>query len=257
MPATDLPLLIEAAEAAGHIAARYWQADPETWDKPGHQGPVSEADYAIDTMLRDTLLAARPNYGWLSEETEDGPARLGREHVFIVDPLDGTRAFLNGDRSFAHALAVAERGQITAAVVFLPLRDKMYSATRGGGAHLNGVQLRASGRHDLTGANVLTAKPALDPEHWRADVPEIRRSLRPSLAYRLCLVAEGRYDAMITLRDSWHWDIAAGDLICAEAGAQVTDRKGQPMRYNASTPRAAGVIAANPALNAAILGQLA
>lgn len=257
MPARDLALLTTAALEAGKLARRYWCRDPRTWEKPGHQGPVSEADLAIDRMLRQMLTAARPGYGWLSEETEDDPARLGAERVFIVDPIDGTRTFLEGDRSFAHALAVAEAGRVVAAVVFLPLRDKLYSAIRGGGAYLNGAALRTSSRSALDGASVLAPRPALDPGHWAGPVPYLHRALRASLAYRLCLVAEGRYDAALALRDSWDWDTAAGSLILEEAGARISDRLGDPLAFNTPVPLSRGIVAGAPLLHAEILSRLA
>lgn len=257
MPATDLALLIEAAQAAGRIAARHWTRKPRAWDKPGHQGPVTETDLEIDAMLRDRLLAARPGYGWLSEETEDSPARLAADRIFVVDPLDGTRAFLEGDGAFAHALAVAEAGRVIAAVVYLPMRGKLYAATEGGGATLNGAPIKASGRTRLDGAAVLTARPALDAQHWSGPPPRLHCGLRASLAYRLCLVAEGRYDAVLTLRDSWDWDTAAGSLIAAEAGARVTDRTGGALRFNTPTPTSRGVIAAPAPLHAEVIARLA
>ena len=100
--------------------------------------PVSEADFAVDTHLRTSLLAARPDYGWVSEETEDDPARFEARHVFIVDPIDGTRAFVAGEPTWAHSLAITEEGRVTAACVYLPVRDKLYLADLGGGATLNG-----------------------------------------------------------------------------------------------------------------------
>ncbi|MBL3553804.1 3'(2'),5'-bisphosphate nucleotidase CysQ [Rhodovulum sulfidophilum] len=257
MPARDLALLTTAALEAGKLARRYWCRDPQTWEKPDHQGPVSEADLAIDRMLRQMLTAARPGYGWLSEETEDDPARLGAERVFIVDPIDGTRTFLEGDRSFAHALAVAKAGRVVAAVVFLPLRDKLYSAIRGGGAYLNGAALRTGSRSALDGASVLAPRPTLDPGHWTGPVPHLHRALRASLAYRLCLVAEGRYDAALALRDSWDWDTAAGSLILEEAGARISDRLGDPLAFNTPVPLSRGIVAGAPLLHAEILSRLA
>ncbi|MCP5037766.1 MAG: 3'(2'),5'-bisphosphate nucleotidase CysQ, partial [Rhodobacteraceae bacterium] len=138
----DLSLLMDAAAAAGVIACRHFKASPEVWDKPGGAGPVTEADIAVDTMLREELLASRPDYGWLSEETEDNSTRLDREKVFIVDPIDGTRAFIDGSPTWAHSLAVSELGQITAAIVYSPEHDKMYSAGRDLGAFWNGGPLK-------------------------------------------------------------------------------------------------------------------
>uniref|UniRef100_UPI0035681BB5 3'(2'),5'-bisphosphate nucleotidase CysQ n=1 Tax=Actibacterium sp. TaxID=1872125 RepID=UPI0035681BB5 len=244
----DLKLLIDAAHEAGHIAARYWRNAPKYWDKPDHQGPVTEADIAIDTMLRESLIAARPDYGWLSEETADSPDRLKNRRLFVVDPIDGTRAFMSGDRTFAHSLAVVEDGQVRAGVVFLPLRDKLYTATLGGGAALNDVAIRTGTRQQLEGAEVLVARPAMEPQFWNNNVPSFSRNLRPSLAYRLCLVAEGRYDAMVTIRDSWDWDIAAGALILTEAGAVISDRKGAALQFNTAHPASGGVVASNAGL---------
>mgnify|MGYP001825663736 FL=1 len=101
MPARDLDLLKSAALEAGKIARRYWRDDPQVWDKGGDD-PVSEADFAVDTYLRTALLAARPDYGWVSEETEDDPARIDKPRTFVVDPIDGTRAFVAGEKTWAH-----------------------------------------------------------------------------------------------------------------------------------------------------------
>lgn len=259
MPANDdLALLTEAARAAGGIALRYWRNRPESWDKPGGAGPVTEADLAVNAMLHAELGAARPDYGWLSEETPDDPARLGRGRSFIVDPIDGTRAFIDGDASFAHSLAVAEAGRITAAVVYLPAKDALYAATETGEATLNGRPIRASGRVEAAQATLLTSRPNLAPEHWKGGAPPpFRREFRASLAWRLCLVAEGRFDAMLSLRPTWEWDIAAGDLIARRAGARVTDRMGHAIAYNAAEPRAQGILAAPEPLWQAIRGALA
>ncbi len=249
MPADDLELLTEAARAAGEIAHRFWRRHPETWEKPDGAGPVTEADLAVNAMLQAELGAARPDYGWLSEETPDDAARLDRGRSFIVDPIDGTRAFIEGDESFAHSLAVAEDGRITAAVVYLPAKDALYSATETGEATLNGRPIHVSGQADAARATLLTARPNLAPEHWKGgSPPPFRREFRASLAWRLCLVAEGRFDAMLTLRPTWEWDIAAGDLIARRAGARVTDQTGHAIAYNAAEPRAQRIIAAHEPL---------
>lgn len=253
MPASDLPLLIEAARTAGDIATRYSGATAKSWDKPGGAGPVTEADLAVNAMLETTLRAARPDYGWLSEETEDTPDRMQRDKVFIVDPIDGTRSFVEGSKTWAHALAIAEHGVVTAAVVYLPLRQKLYSAAAGQGAFLNGTPIRPTDRADLTGAHVLVAKPTLATQHWPQGVPDIQRGFRPSLAYRLALVAEGRFDAMLTLRESWEWDIAAGELILREAGALCTDKTGTALRFNNARPLLNGVVSGGPSVHRDII----
>ena len=257
MPEDDLALLAGAARRAGRIAARMQADGVRSWEKPGGAGPVSEADIAVDAALRGELLGARPDYGWLSEETEDDPARLARERVFIVDPIDGTRNFIDGGRTWALSLAVAHRGAVVAAAVHLPVRGRTYLAAAGGGASLNGAPIAVSRRESLEGAQVLAARAGLDPANWRGPVPGMRRAFRPSLAYRLALVAEGRFDAMLTLRPSWEWDIAAGALIVREAGGAATDRKGRALEFNRLEPRAEGILAANVALHAALAGCIA
>ncbi|WP_209504993.1 MULTISPECIES: 3'(2'),5'-bisphosphate nucleotidase CysQ [unclassified Ruegeria] len=257
MPATDLPLLIEAALEAGKIATRYSGTQAQRWDKPDGAGPVTEADLAVNAMLEEKLCAARPGYGWLSEESEDSPERLNRSYAFIVDPIDGTRSFTEGARTWAHSLAVAVDGIVTAAVIYLPMRDLLYAAAQGQGATLNGEKITTSKTPELLQSQVLAAKPNLDTQHWRnQNVPAFHRAYRPSLAYRMALVAQGRFDAMLTLRPSWEWDIAAGDLIIREAGGVCSDRLGQPLKFNNAHPRLNGVVAASTAIHAQLAAQL-
>ncbi len=256
MPESDLRLLIDAAHASGEIARRHWQNTPETWHKPDGAGPVTEADLEIDRMLHARLRAARPAYGWLSEETEDDTARLRATRVFIVDPIDGTRAFIEGGRGFAHSLAVARHGEITAAVVYLPMLDRLYSATKEGPAQLNGTLIHASRPASAKGATVLATRPNFAPECWPGGLPPVTRQFRSSLAYRLSLVAEGRFDAMLTLRPTWEWDVAAGSLIARQAGATVTDKTGAPPRFNAPHPQLDGLIAASQPLHGILCAGL-
>ncbi|RGP37538.1 3'(2'),5'-bisphosphate nucleotidase CysQ [Pseudotabrizicola alkalilacus] len=256
MPGRDLELLADAARAAGAIAMRFWRQNPQVWDKGGEHGPVSEADLAVNGMLKKTLLEARPDYGWLSEETPDTTDRLTAKRVFIVDPIDGTRAFVAGEDNFAVSLAVAEVGRVIAGAVMMPAKNRLYTGETGGPARCNSDVIRAGTRSDLVGSNLLATKANMEPSHWPGGVPELKRSFRTSLAYRLCLAAEGRYDGMITFRDTWEWDIAAGSLICECAGARVTDRVGTALRFNSPAAMTAGVIATNPALHHAIMARL-
>ena len=252
----DLALLSEAAREAGRIALRYWRQEPKFWDKGGEHGPVTEADLAVNDMLKARLLAARPGYGWLSEETPDDAARLACETVFIIDPIDGTRAFIAGEETFAHSLAIAHKGRVTAGVVFLPALDRIYTASETAPPLKDGQPIAASRRDRLEGADILTTKVNMVPEKWPGGVPEITRHFRASLAYRLCLAAEGRFDGMLTLRPAWEWDIAAGSLIAEKAGAVVTDQRGESLRFNTASALADGVLALPPAPHAAAVRRL-
>lgn len=255
-PGADRALLVAAAEAAGTIALRHFGADPQTWEKPG-AGPVTEADLEIDRMLRAELTAARPDYGWLSEESEGAHDRDRRERVFIVDPIDGTRAFIAGERGWGTAVAVAEWGRVIAAAMHLPAHGQTYAAALGRGATRDGAPIRASARAALEGATALAASSQLRDEFWPGGIPPVERHFRPSLAWRLCLVAEGRFDLMVTLRDAYEWDIAAGALIAAEAGATVTDRLGKALSFNHHPAQSRGVIAAPAPLHRALMARLA
>lgn len=248
MPARDLALLTHAARSAGEIALRYWRRSPKAWEK-GDQGPVTEADIAVNDMLQAELRGARPGYGWLSEETPDSLLRQESECTFIIDPIDGTRAFIAGEQHFSHSLAVAQNGMVTAAVVYLPALDQLYTATQDGPALRDGEPIRCSQKGLADDANILTTKANLAPHLWRGEPPGFRRSFRASLAYRLCLVADGSFDGMITFRDSWEWDIAAGGLIAQRAGACVTDCQGAALRFNSVTAQTPGVLACAPALH--------
>lgn len=247
--AADLALLEAAAREAGELALARFGSPGAVREKPGGLGPVTEADIAVDRLLRDRLLAARPGYGWLSEESEDGPGRLAAERVFVVDPIDGTRAFLAGQKAWAHSLAIVEAGRPVAGVVHLPALGQTYAARRGGGARRNGAAIRATERAVADGARVLATASQLDARFWPGGVPAVERIFRPSIAYRLCLVADGSADAMLAFRETWEWDIAAGAVIAAEAGAVVSDRAGAAIAYNRRHPGVAGVLAAAPALH--------
>lgn len=257
MQESDLELLIRVAREAGELALDYAGPSLSVTEKPDGAGPVTNADFAVDALLKERLLTARPGYGWLSEETPDSADRLETARTFIVDPIDGTRAYISGSKDWAHSVAVVERGRVLAGIVYLPARGALYAAEAGQGATRNGEQLQCSIPDSIENSTVLTTRPTLAPEHWLGnETPAFEHHFRSSLAWRFCLVAEGRFDAMLTLRPAWEWDIAAGALIAAEAGCAVTDRTGAALLLNRPTPLADGVIAAAPALHAEISGRL-
>jgi myo-inositol-1(or 4)-monophosphatase len=224
LPATnyeeDLELLRTSAVAAGIIASGFFRRDVKSWNKE-NASPVSEADILVDRYLASSLLQARPDYGWLSEETADNPSRLDCERVFIVDPIDGTRGFLRGEDSWTVSLAVVENGVPVAGVVYAPVRDEMYHAYKGGGARLNGRLIK---RQRRAGAEPLIPAPgAVHQEMQAAGLHYTRGPAYPSLAYRLVQVATGRLDGAVARRGSQDWDIAGAALILQEAGMHFAD----------------------------------
>lgn len=252
MPEADRQLLEETVRAAGEIARRYFGGDYRTWNKAGGS-PVTDADLEIDAFLKTRLTAARPDHGWLSEESADDPARLGTHRVFIVDPIDGTLAFIKHRPHFTICAAIVEDGAPVAGAVYNPIAEEFYAAARGQGASLNGAPIHVAARDTLEGGAMLGEKAALVPPAW----PVMAVENRNSAAYRLALVAEGRFDGVISLTPKRDWDLAAADLICREAGGLVSDRAGKVLRYNQATAAHSSVIAANPVLHAAILRRLA
>jgi myo-inositol-1(or 4)-monophosphatase len=218
--AQDLELLRSAAVTAGIIAAGYFRRDVKTWTKE-FGSPVTEADILVDKFLHNSLLAARPDYGWLSEESIDNRERLECRRVFIVDPIDGTRGFIRGEDSWTVSLAVAEDGVPVAGVVYAPVRDEMYDASIGGGARLNGAPLT---RRCVPGQGpVIPAPGAVHQELQAAGLDYVRGPALPSLAYRLVQVATGKLDAAVARRGSQDWDIAGAAIILAEAGIELED----------------------------------
>ncbi len=227
--AEDLELLRSAAVAAGIIAAGYFRQDVKSWKKE-NASPVSEADILVDRYLAATLLGARPDYGWLSEETVDNPSRLSCRRVFVVDPIDGTSGFLRGEDSWTICLAVVEDGVPVAGVVYAPVRDELYDAVAGGNARLNGQPLRRSRR---AGALPLIPAPgAVHQQMQQAGLNYTRGPVYSSLAYRLVQVATGRLDGLAVRRGSQDWDIAAAALILAAAGVEFADVCSGPPRFN-------------------------
>ena len=255
--AADLALLLDAARGAGAIAMGHFRRQPAWHDKPGGQGPVSEADLAVDAALRARLIGARPDHGWLSEEAPDDPARLSCARVFVVDPIDGTRAYLKGEPTWGLSLALIEDGRPVAAVMHMPAMGATYTAALGLGARRDGAPIRPSGRACVAGARVLAGRAALAAERWPDGPPPVERHVRPALAHRLCLVAEGRFDAALSLTPVWEWDMAAGALIATEAGALATDAAGRPLRFNTPSRLGPGLLAATPGVHGGLLGSVA
>ncbi|GAB4532127.1 MAG: 3'(2'),5'-bisphosphate nucleotidase CysQ [Roseibium sp.] len=245
----DLRLLETAARQAGELALSYFGQDPDSWFKgKGGIAPVSEADLAVDRLLAERLLDARPGYGWLSEETADDRSRLGRERVFIVDPIDGTRAFLAGGDEWTVSIAVVEAGRPMAGAVFCPVREEMFLASRGGGAWLNGERIRVSGQRAVSGAT-LTGPHSIVANKDVISAGFVATGILRSLAYRIASVAAGRVDVGTARGGPSDWDLAAADLLVQEAGGKLTDLSGRNLIYNRPRTGHPALVAAPDALS--------
>ncbi len=247
----DHALICEAARKAGAIASDYFKRGLRGWDK--HPGdPVSEADFAVDDFLRRTLLEARPDYGWVSEESVAAPGKSARS--FVVDPIDGTRSFLKGRREYAVAVALVSNGLPVAAAVFNPETREFFEAVAGAGARLNGSVIAVARNQKSTGIRLLVS--------WR----EFQRlgeasafigcEMAPigSIAYKIALVASGQADAVVALSPKSDWDLAAAHLVLTEAGGRITDGTGAALRYQGRLHES--VLAASPVLHGQLLARL-
>ena len=253
---SDLELLRDAAAEAGRLArAIRAQGLKITYKAEG--SPVTDADLAVDSLLKQRLLAARPDYGWLSEETADDPARLEKRRLFVVDPIDGTRAFMKNKPWWTVALAVVEDGRPIAAVTHAPTLDETYAAELGQGATRNGKPIKASDADDLEDAAILADAALLERPIWAEPWPQMRLGSRNSIAYRMALVAGGAFDAALNLSPKWDWDVCSGALIATEAGAKVTDHRGRPFAFNRPVPQQPSLVCAGAGLHPLILRQCA
>ena len=236
----ELGLIRSAAAEAGRIALGYFRKDPEVWMKDG-KSPVSEADFAVDAFLHDALGSARPEYGWLSEETVDSPDRLSARRTFVVDPIDGTRAFVDGRDIWCVSIALVEDGRPLCGVLNCPAREEAYEAAAGGLAKKNGAAIavkKPTGTPVVAGPRVFTDALRSTYRGELAFHPYV-----PSLAYRVAMLAEGVIDGTFVKSNSHDWDLAAADLILQQAGGQVLDARGRQLNYASPDP-ALGVLAA-------------
>ncbi len=253
---TDLELIVDAALEAGELAAMLRRRGLEIEYKESDGTPVTNADLAADALLTERLRAARPDYGWLSEETADDSDRLSRQRLFVVDPIDGTRAFLNDRPWWAVSIAVVEGARPIAGVVFAPQLEETYAAAAGQGAMLNGRPIRPSKATAIKDCGMVADSRLFTLPHWPTPWPAMRVEQRNSTAYRMCVVASGDFDAAVTLMPKHDWDLAAADLIASEAGCFVGNHTGAAFVYNGARPLQANLVCTAPGLAPLILERL-
>lgn len=258
MPASDdltrdAELLSDAVREAGELALTLQRRGVERWMKPDGS-PVSDGDLKVNDLLRARLMAARPGYGWLSEETPDDLSRLTCEYLWIVDPIDGTRAFIGGGTVWCVAAALVRSGHVAAAAIDCPAEREFLSAAAGAGAKLNGVGLAVVDASNLDGARVAGPRRAVSHLESLGMTAANPRDL--PLQLRLAFVASGRVDAAVSLGPKNDWDLAAGELMVCEAGGTVSDSNGQSFIYNRREPWQQGLIASAPSRHPALVQAL-
>lgn len=256
----DLELALTAARAAGRTVLRFFRTDLTVQHKSPGQ-PLTEADLAADALLNELLIGARPEYGWLSEETRDHPDRLGRPRVWIVDPIDGTRSFIAGRPEFAISIGLVESGDVVAGVVYNPARDQMFYGMRGGGAFMEAPgrppePLAVSARRVDDQLTMLASRSEIAAGEFDPFRSGWRIEPAGSTAYKLACVAGAYGEAFVSRGPKSEWDICAGVLLVQEAGGRVTDLDGRTPRFNCPDPYVHGILATNSALHDRVLQRI-
>lgn len=247
----------DVAREAGELAMQWFHRGAVAWDKSPNN-PVTQADIAVNDRIAQRLMAARPTYGWLSEETRDDLENRDACRVFVVDPIDGTKAFIKGEPFFCVSIARLELDEPAIGVVYNPCSDEMFEAVAGQGSRLNGEPIAASRVTGLTGCRMIGHQSLFSHPDWKTPWPdmELPVPVPNALAYRVCLVAAGHWDAAIALSHKGDWDLAAADLILREAGGACTDHQGKPLRYNGRIPIQRSVVAAGADLHPLIIDRV-
>jgi len=253
----DFRLAREAALEGGQIALRNLGSRTiKTWLKHGHE-PVTDIDLEVNEYLKTALTKPRPGYGWLSEESADDNKRLGLKKIWLVDPIDGTRAFIKGNDDFTVCVALLDGGKPVVGAIYAPARDEFYLARKGAGATLNGKAIHVGNASVLKGLRFQGDDTYFDrPKRWKSPWENIVYGKYQSFALRVVAVAAGEYDAAVSARPKSEWDIAAADLILTEAGGVCCDQDGRPFSYNNENTRIPRIVATNQALKGQILEKL-
>lgn len=251
----ELDVLIKTIRKAGVEALRFAADGFETIQKPD-QSPVTSADLAVNEVLLSHLMSAFPQDGWLSEESPDGLDRLQKRRVWVVDPIDGTKAFISGEPDFCISVGLIEQGRPIVAGIFNPSTDELFTATLGGGLRLNHEPV-------VPPASWSGRQPVIALNPWEQQIgrftsldPSINRRPIRSIAWVLALAAAGRIEGVATWEPENEWDVAAGTLLITEAGGAISDGLGQELLFNRREPRYRGIIATGPHCPEALAQQL-
>lgn len=254
VPAELMRGLADAVTESGRLALKMFRNGVRVWTKE-NDSPVSEADLAVDAQLNERLRPLAPEAGWLSEETPDTPDRLERPLLWIVDSIDGTRAFIAGLPDWTIVAALVERGRPIAAAIFAPATEELFLATAAGGAMRNGVPITVPVKASLNGARIAGSRSIVERIARRHKVEQLPRI--HSLALRFVRVAIGEADAALAAAHAHDWDIAAADLVLREAGALLTEFDGHVPQYNRPAPLHGALAAAGRTMHPALLRALA
>ena len=228
----ELDIVVQAAREAGGIIMKYYQADYEIRDK-GYHNPVTTADKESDLYLKTALTESNPDYGWLSEESVDSKERLKRDRIWVVDPLDGTKEFIEGIPHFVVSIALVEDRIPILGVLYNPVTGETFSAAKGTGAFLNGSPVHCEAKNSPSDMVILNSRSETRRGLWEP-YKKYFGELKPigSVAYKLGLTAAGQADIFASLRPKNEWDICAGACLIREAGGKLINLNGKNISFN-------------------------
>ena len=231
---SELSIAKDAAIEAGGLILSYYKADYEIKDK-GYHNPVTTADHAADARLKEILTGSYPHYGWLSEETVDSKKRLERDRIWVVDPLDGTKEFIEGVPHFVVSIALVENRHPILGVLYNPVTTETFTAVKDQGAYLDGQKINCSEIQNINEMVILNSRSETKRGLWEPFESTFKElKAIGSVAYKLGLTAAGRADIFASLRPKNEWDICAGNCIINEAGGKLVDLYGNAREYNSS-----------------------
>ncbi len=228
----DLNIALEASKGAGDIIMKYYNQVYEIKEK-GYHNPVTTADNEADNFLKKTLLDARPDYGWLSEETVDSKKRLTKKKVWIVDPIDGTKEFIEGVPQFVVSIGLVDNGKPVVGILHNPATNETFYASHGCGSFLNQERFEVTKKDNIKEMTILNSRSETRRGLWEPFKNSFKR-LEPigSVAYKMGLTAVGKADIFATLRPKNEWDVCAGVCLIKEAGGKSINLNGQELEFN-------------------------
>jgi myo-inositol-1(or 4)-monophosphatase len=238
----ELAALIESIRTAGAKVREMVRVGFDVQTKPD-RSPVTTVDHEVNSILHDMQRREFPQDGWLSEESPDDPARLTNTRVWVVDPIDGTKALVNRMPEFCISAALIERGIPVVAAILNPSTDELFTAVRGGGLFFNNMRITLSPAHDLNHPLIMVSAWEFRGNRWATLAETAQCRPMYSIANALALVAVGRVQAVLTIEPENEWDLAAGVLLIEESGGTISDAAGKPFAFNQPTPTLRGVIA--------------
>ncbi len=213
-------------------------------DKEEILAVVTAADLEIDTLLKETLTKKYPDFGWLSEETEDNANRLTKKHVWVVDPIDGTKSYIDGTGYYAVSIGLVCDGTPVLGMIYNPAKGEMFAGYKGSGVLLNGKKVWVNYKQKIQDATCLISFNEYTKGLWDKYSSTLKLKEVHSIAYKLATLSIGKGDCMATLKPKSEWDTAAGHLLCLEAGLKITNLAGDEVTYNNKNVEVQGLVIA-------------